>query len=136
MVSVEIDDTAADVAWDLGPLVQGRGPQGVDEALDEADRRADELAKRHGRVADLDAAGLAAFMDELAQLQELLGRAGAYASLRFAVDTSAPENGALLQRVQERSTAVGTKLIFFELEWAAFSDERAAELLADPVLAP
>ena len=39
--------------------------------------------------------------------------------LRFAVDTADPANGALLARVQERGTAVETKLLFFELEWAA-----------------
>ena len=39
--------------------------------------------------------------------------------LRFAVDTADPANGALLQRVQERGTAIETQLLFFELEWAA-----------------
>ena len=32
--------------------------------------------------------------------------------------------------MQERGTAVETKLLFFELEWAALDDERADELLA------
>ena len=41
-----------------------------------------------------------------------------------------PRNGALLQRVQERATAIETTLLFFELEWAALDDERAEELLA------
>ena len=35
---------------------------------------------------------------------ELVGRAGTYAILRFAVDTADPANGALLARVQERAT--------------------------------
>ena len=39
-------------------------------------------------------------------------------------------NGALLQRVQEQETAIQTTLLFFELEWAALSEERAEELLA------
>jgi oligoendopeptidase F len=35
-----------------------------------------------------------------------------------------------MQRVQERSTALQTTLLFFDLEWAALPDERAEELLA------
>ena len=31
--------------------------------------------------------------------------------------------------MQERATEIETKLLFFELEWAALDDERAAELL-------
>ena len=34
-----------------------------------------------------------------------------------------------MQRVQERGTAIETKLLFFELEWAALDDERVEELL-------
>ena len=63
--------------------------------------------------------------------QELLGKAGSYAGLRFSVDTTDPERGALMQRVEERSTAIATRVIFFELEWAALTDERVDELLAD-----
>src|SRR5581483_255138 len=37
--------------------------------------------------------------------------------------------GALLQRMQERATEIQTKLLFFELEWAAVDDARAEELL-------
>ena len=74
-------------------------------------------------------------MEELAALHELVGRAGSYASLRFAVDTADPAIGALLQQVQERATAIQTTLLFFELEWAALDDERAEALLADRGLA-
>jgi oligoendopeptidase F len=69
-------------------------------------------------------------MRELGSLQELVGRAGTYAALRFSTDTAEPANGALLQRVQERATAIETQLLFSELEWAAVPDERADELLA------
>jgi oligoendopeptidase F len=69
-------------------------------------------------------------MRDLAEINELVGKAGSYASLRFATDTADSSRGALLQLVQERATEIETKLLFFELEWAALDDERAAELLA------
>ena len=120
-----------DVAWDLEPLVHGEGAQGVERLLDEADERAARVAEAHaGRVAEIDGPDLAAVMSELQAIHDLVGRAGNYASLRFAVDTVDPVNGALVARVQERATAIETKLLFFDLEWAALDDDRADELLA------
>jgi oligoendopeptidase F len=98
--------------------------------LDEAQQRADAFAAQFaGKVAELDGPGLATAMAELAEIAQTVGRVGSYAALRFAVDTAEPANGALLQRVQERGTAIETKLLFFELEWAALDDARAEELL-------
>jgi oligoendopeptidase F len=129
-----IDPELADVAWDLSDLLDraGRDPQAaVDAMLDEAKRRADEFADEHaGRVAELDGPGLVAAMRALAEIEELAGRAGSYAHLSFSIDTADPARGALLQRVQEKGTAIETALLFFHLEWAAVDDERADELLA------
>jgi oligoendopeptidase F len=119
-----------EVAWDLDPLVDGEGPEGADRLLAEADERAARFAEAHaGRVAELDGAGLAAAMSDVEAIVELIGRAGSYAMLRFSVDTADHANGALLARVQEKATAVETKLLFFELEWAALDDARVDELL-------
>jgi len=129
------DPELAEVAWNLEPLVEEEGEAGVERLLERALASAHAFAERHaGRVAALDAGALAGAMDELAALHDLVGRAGSYASLRFAADTTDPARGALLQKVQERATAVETALIFFELEWAALPDERAEELLAAPSL--
>ncbi len=130
------DRDATDVAWDLEPLVDGRGTAGVDGLLDEAASRAEGLAASRGRIGELDATELAAFMAELAAVTELLGRAGSYAGLLYAVDTADPALGALIQKVTERATAVEQELIFFELEWAGVDDGRADALLAEAQLAP
>jgi oligoendopeptidase F len=118
--------------WDLSALVQSGDAGEVDRLLDEAGALASEVAERYpGRVQDLDADGLAEAMRRLERINELVGRAGSYAVLRFSTDTADPERGALLQRVQERATEIETKLLFFELEWAAVPDERAEELLVE-----
>src|SRR5450755_1096471 len=117
--------------WDLSPLVDGDEAVGIERELDEATRLAEAFAAAHaGRMSELDGAGLACAMRELAEIHELVGKAGSYASLRFATNTADPARGALLQLVQERATAIETMLLFFELEWAALDDERADELLA------
>jgi oligoendopeptidase F len=122
-------------AWDLEPLLDGEGPAGVERRLQEATERAGRFAERHaGALGELDSGTLAEAMRELAAITELVGRAGYYAALRFSTDTADPANGALLQRVQEQETAIQTKLLFFELEWAELPEERAKELLAAPEL--
>jgi oligoendopeptidase F len=117
-------------AWDLTPLVDGDEATGVERELDEAARLAATFAERHaGKIGELDSAGLREAMHALAEINELIGKAGSYASLRFSTDTADPPRGALLQRVQERATEIETKLLFFDLEWAALDDDRAEELL-------
>jgi len=118
-------------AWDLEPLVDGEGQDGVEPRLSDALQRAQVFAARYaGKLGELDGAGLQEAMDQLGAIHELVSRAGYYAALRFSTDTADPANGALLQRVQEQETAIQTTLLFFELEWAALPDERAEQLLA------
>jgi oligoendopeptidase F len=134
MAAPDVADPDLDrVEWNLDPLLEGAGDgaAGVEALLDEALRRADAFAASHaGRVAELDGPGLAAAMEELAAVQDLVGRAGSYASLWFSTDTADPARGALLQKVQEMGAQLETRLLFFELEWAALDDARAEELLA------
>ncbi len=131
MAASTIDPELEQTAWDLEPLVDGEGEAGVESRLQDALARSRAFAGRYAGTLDgLDSAGLGEAMSELAVIYELVGRAGSYAALRFSTDTAAPENGALLQKVQERETEIATTLLFFELEWAALSEERAEELLA------
>jgi oligoendopeptidase F len=129
------DPEVQEVAWDLEALVDGEGPAGVDRQLDEAEQRATAFAERYaGKLAELDGPGLEEAMRELAVISELAGKAGSYAHLDFSIDTQDPARGALVAKVTERATAIETRLVFFELEWAALDDARAEELLAHPGL--
>jgi oligoendopeptidase F len=128
----DLDRSAADVAWDLEPLLDGRAT--VDALLDEADAIAGDLAASRGSIATMAPADLAAFHRRLGELQDLAGRAGSYAGLRFAADTTDPANGALLAHTEERVTAISTQLLFVELEWAAADDAHVDAVLADPEL--
>jgi oligoendopeptidase F len=125
------DPELAETAWDLEPLVDGEGEGGVESRLDDALMHAKTFAERYtGRLDELDGAGLREAMQELATIHDLVGRAGAYAALRFSTDTADPATGALLALAQERGTAIETTLLFFELEWAELDDARAEELLS------
>ena len=124
------DPELLETEWDLDPLTDGEGAEGARRMLEEASERASAFAGEHaGRVADLDGPALVRAMRELEAIEELVGRAASYASLRFATDTADPERGALLALVQERATEIQTKLLFFDLEWAALEDAVADRLL-------
>jgi oligoendopeptidase F len=135
-VSESTDPELQASAWNLDPLVGGRGPDGARAQLKEAFERAQAFAGSYaGKLGELDGAGLERAMRELGAIQELVGRAGTYAGLCFSVDTADPAAGALMQEVQERGTEIETTLLFFELEWAGLPEERVEELLADERLA-
>lgn len=129
--SADTDLTAAHVRWNLDDLLDGRGD--VDSALDEVDRLAEELEHEgRGRIAAMDATELGRFHERYATLLDLATRIGSYAHLRYAVDSDDPANGALVARVDERSTRIQTRLLFIDLEWAAVDEDHAEAILADP----
>ncbi|HEY5316799.1 MAG TPA: M3 family oligoendopeptidase, partial [Solirubrobacteraceae bacterium] len=124
------DPELQNTEWNLSALVDGEGQVGVGRQLDRASELAGEFATTYaGRLGEVDSSELAAAMRQLEEIHELAGRAASYAALRFSTETADPARGALFQHVQERGTEIDTKLLFFELEWAAVDDERADELL-------
>ena len=117
-------------AWDLEPLVDGRGSAGVEALLATAIERAEALAQRlRGRVAGQDARGLAEALRELEGIADVAGRAASYAMLSFSLDTADPARGALMQRAHEQGARIETTLLFLELEWNQLDDEHVGQLL-------
>jgi oligoendopeptidase F len=123
------------VTWNLDDLLVGESTEDPQAAVLSLLEQADEVAglfatEYEGKVSGLDSDGLRLAMEKLATISDLAGRALNYAHLRFAADTADPANGALLQMGSERATAIQTRLIFFELEWAALDDEQAEAMLS------
>lgn len=133
MSTTEADLTAADVSWDLETLLNGAATP--DELVERAKTIAGDLDQYRGRVATLDAGDLAALMHKLADLNELISRAGHYGMLRFTENTADAEAGAMMQRLEEDSTSIASQLVFIDLEFAAAADDHAAAVLADERLA-
>ena len=130
----DTDLLASEIAWDLGPLVGGTGVDGVRVLMREAEGFVEQIVEYRGRIAELDASGLAGVMTLLGEMNDRLGRAGSFVSLTFSVDTSDPAAGAELQRFQEQATALSNQVIFLELEWAEVDEATATRLLREPVL--
>ena len=128
---------AEEVTWDLGDLYAAVDDAAIDQDLDEAHDRADELAQTYrGRIAELDAEEMRTLLQEYENIHELSRKAGSYAYLNWSVNTEEPANGALLQKATERASRLNQKLVFMELEWADTPDETAQAIMDDSRLAP
>lgn len=126
---------AEDVIWDLSIFYDNADDPRIDSDLDKIEQLADAFAEKYkGRVADLDAEEMVDSFKEREVMRDLTRRAGAFASLQFATDTNNPVFGALQQKINERLSDIGQKLVFFDLEWNAVDDAQADQLLSDPTL--
>ena len=130
----DLDTGAEDVRWRLEDLHEDR--DALQDSLATADEAAEAFAEAYkGEIATLDPPALADALDELAAIQDRLGRAYAFAHLHWSTDTNDGERGALLQSVREDYNRIQQKLLFFEVEWADVSDERAETRLEHEALA-
>ncbi len=125
---VAADLAAAGVDWDIDTIL---GDRTADELFDDAEQGARELTELRGRVAELDAGHLADAMRQMADVLDLVNRAAYHPMLAFSTDTTDPARGAAVAHSQERATTIQTMLIFFDLEWAAASDEHVASIIDD-----
>ena len=125
---------AAGVRWDLSPLFDSADDARA--ALATSLERATALEQTwRGAMPDMTGPRLAEALLELGEIDNLLSRVHSYASLRKAVDVTDEENRDLSAAVEQGVVQVLNALRFFELEWLALEDERAAELAAAPEVA-
>ena len=126
---------AEEVAWDLSDLYESADDPRLDEEVADAERSAALFRDRyHGKVASLDAAGLAEAIAERERIESAIDRPLTYAHLNFATNMADPARGALVARLQEKAAALETQLLFFALEWAAVEDAAADALLESSAL--
>ena len=125
---------AAGVRWDLSPLVADS-----DEArrrMQDALERSRAFETRHrGALATITATEFAAALAELAQIDNELSRVSSYAHLRESVDVTDSDNRDLSSFIDRSLVEAGNALRFFELEWMALDEARAAELADAPEVA-
>jgi oligoendopeptidase F len=125
---------AAGVHWDLSPIVAD--PDEARRRLEAGLARARAFEETYrGALADIDAAGLAAALEELAAIDNELSRVSSYAHLRESVDVASQENKDLSAAVDRGLVEAANALRFFDLEWIALPDERAVALHDAPEVA-
>jgi oligoendopeptidase F len=126
---------AEEVAWDLSDLYAGPDDPALPAEIEDAKTSGQAFRELyHGKVAGLDAAGLAEAVAERERIDSAVARALTFAHLRFATNMADPERGALVAKLQEQAAALEAQLLFFALEWAAIEDAASDELLQSPEL--
>ncbi|RFD19159.1 M3 family oligoendopeptidase [Komagataeibacter melaceti] len=122
--------------WDLSDLYDSPDSPALTTDLDQADTDAQDFARVwQGRLASLKGDELAQAIAEYQRIDEVLGRAGSYAQLLFAANTSDSGVGRFAQSINERLTAISTHLLFFTLEINRIPDEVLSTQMQDPALA-
>ena len=113
--------------WNLADLYQGPESPKLKADLENSERAADAMQERYaGKLAALldggKGAALAQAVREFEALNDVLGRIVSYASLLYAADTSDPKRQKFFGDIQEKITAISSKLLFFPLELNRLED--------------
>lgn len=126
---------AENVIWDLSVFYDGPEDPRIAGESSQAQTLADAFAAEFkGRVAELDAEELRDACEKIEAIDDLRYRVYSYAALNYTTDTADPKTGAMFQKAQELQAVVGQKTVFFQLEWNMVPDDKAAAVLASPVL--
>jgi len=122
--------------WNLADLYCGADAPELKNDLTTSERAADAMQERYaGKLATLLDGGrgghaLAQAVREFEQLNDLLGRIVSYASLLYAADTSDPKRQKFFGDIQEKITAISSKLLFFPLELNRLDDKALETAMA------
>ncbi len=114
--------------WNLGDLYDAPESPALKKDLATAEQAAEAMHERYaGKLAVLLDAGaggeaLTQAVREYESLNDVLGRVVSYASLLYAADTADPKRQKFFGDIQEKITAISSKLLFFPLELNRLDD--------------
>ncbi len=126
--------------WNLADLYQGPDSPKLKSDLETSERAADAMQERYaGKLAALldggkGGAPLAQAVREFEALNDILGRIVSYASLLYSADTSDPKRQKFFGDIQEKITAISSKLLFFPLELNRLDDAALETAMANSEL--
>jgi oligoendopeptidase F len=116
--------------WKLADLYERPDAPKLESDLKTAEREANAMQDRYaGKLAKLldgakGGAALAEAVRAFESLNDLMGRIVSYASLLYAADTSDPKRQKFFGDIQEKITAISSKLLFFPLELNRLDDAK------------
>jgi oligoendopeptidase F len=126
--------------WNLADLYDGPDSPALKADIATAEQAAEAMNERYaGKLADrLDGgeggATLAQAVREFEALNDVMGRIVSYASLLYTADTADPKRQKFYGDIQEKITAISSKLLFFPLELNRLDDEALEKAMREPEL--
>jgi oligoendopeptidase F len=121
--------------WDLSDFYDAPGAPEVARDFTKAEEICDRFCKNYGEVATLSAEKLAKALADYEAMQELLGKLGSYAQLKFAKNMTDPGNAAFYQNTNEKLTTLYSRTLFFTLGINKLDDADIAAKLKNPGVA-
>ncbi len=137
----EEDDLGALPVWDLSDLYPSMNAPEVAGDLQRGAEASQAFEARYkGQLKALaetpeGGAALAEAVREFERIDEILGRLGSFAGLIYSGDTSDAARAKFYGDLQDKLTAISTKLLFFPLELNRLDDATLETALKDPSLA-
>ncbi len=121
--------------WDLSDFYTSQDAPEVTRDFKRLEKLCDAFAKAYdGKLGKLDGPLLAQAIREYEVVQELMGKLGSYAQLRFAKNMSDPLIAQFYQNTQEKLTTLSSCVLFFGLGINKLDDKKIAAMLKTPVL--
>jgi oligoendopeptidase F len=121
---------AENINWDLSDLYESPTDQNLTTDREEVLKLSDNFNQTYReRVAELSPAEFAEALHNYEEIAGLLGKLGSYAYLNWSTNTENPQLGKLLQQMNELSSEVNQKLVFFDVEWLKVSDDQAEKII-------
>jgi oligoendopeptidase F len=126
--------------WNLDDLYEGPESSALKADIETAERAAEAMNERcAGKLAGLldDGKGgvaLAGAVREFEALNDVMGRIVSYASLLYSADTADPRRQKFYGDIQEKITAISSKLLFFPLELNRLDDDALEKAMTESEL--
>lgn len=123
------------VTWNLSDLYSDLTDPKLSRDKEEVGRLADAFVTRYkGKLAQLSSQELAQALRDLENIHDLVGKIGSFAYLAWSTNTNDTNLGKELQFVNEFSSQLHQKLVFFDIEWLALDESIAESLIKSPDL--
>jgi oligoendopeptidase F len=122
--------------WDLSDLYAAPDAPEIARDMEWLEKACADFAKDYeGKLATLDAAGMAECIRRYEEIDVTAGRLMSYAGLRYYQNTTDAARAKFMADAQDRITTFTTPLVFFSLEFNRIDDATYAALFADAAIA-
>ena len=130
--SASDDNLGALPDWDLSDLYTSEDAPELERDMEWLESACADFAQTYeGKLADLDAAGLLACLNDYEAIDLIGGRIMSFAGLRYYQNTTDAGRAQFLQNCQEKITDMTAVLVFFSLEINRLDEDNLTAMYAE-----
>lgn len=116
--------------WSLDALLPAHEGDSLEKLLSELEQQVGSFEEQRERLSpDISSEAFLELMALAESIRTTVGRLSGYAHLWFSEDTQSEDALAFLSKIEQLTTEVRNRLLFFELWWKGLEEEDAQRLL-------